>query len=69
MRSDGGWGPVWLRPGRRYELVLVRAGARDHRFFYEPFVRSDDLVRLLTSAPGEGRTSSSSAATATQAWS
>ena len=54
VRSDGGWGPVWLRPGRRYELVLVRAGARDHRFFYEPFVRSDDLVRLLTSAPGEG---------------
>jgi pimeloyl-ACP methyl ester carboxylesterase len=54
VRADGGWGPVWLRPGRRYEFVLTRGSARDHRFFYEPFVRSDDLVRLLTSNPGEG---------------
>lgn len=53
--ADGGWGPVWLRPGRHYEFALLRPGStRTHHFFYEPFVRSDDLVRLLTSQPGEG---------------
>ena len=54
LAADGGWGPVWLKPGRHYEFNLVRAGARDHRFYYEPFVRSDDLVRLLAGTPGEG---------------
>ena len=54
--ADGGWGPVWL--GRAATTSSPSsAGARIHHFYYEPFVRSDDLVRLLTSNPGEGWTS------------
>jgi pimeloyl-ACP methyl ester carboxylesterase len=52
--ADGSWGPVWLRRGRHYEFALVRDGGTTHHFYYEPFVRSDHLVRLLTSDPGTG---------------
>jgi pimeloyl-ACP methyl ester carboxylesterase len=55
VAADGGWGPVWLKPGRHYEFAISREGSdRVHHFYPEPFVRSDDLVRLLTSNPGEG---------------
>jgi pimeloyl-ACP methyl ester carboxylesterase len=49
---SGTWGPVTVTAGRRYELTLVRTdnpGAPTHHFYYEPFVRSDHLVRLLES--------------------
>jgi hypothetical protein len=32
----------------------VRDGARTHHFYFEPFVRDDHLLRLLTSLPGQG---------------
>jgi hypothetical protein len=50
--SSGDWGPVVVQSGRRYELTLVRTdspGAPTHHFYYEPFIRSDHLVRLLES--------------------
>jgi pimeloyl-ACP methyl ester carboxylesterase len=52
--ADGSWGPFTLHKGAHYELVLVRAGAPQHHFYPEPFVRDDHLVRLLTSEPGTG---------------
>ena len=50
--SAGDWGPVTVQSGRRYELTLVRTdnpSAPVHHFYYEPFVRSDNLIRLLES--------------------
>jgi pimeloyl-ACP methyl ester carboxylesterase len=52
--ADGSWGPVHLLRGRHYEFALLRDGANTHHFYYEPFLRSDHLVRLLTSVPGTG---------------
>jgi hypothetical protein len=50
----GNWGPVAVQSGRRYELTLVRTDnsmAPTHHFYYEPFIRSDHLIRLLESDP------------------
>jgi Lipase C-terminal domain/Lipase (class 2) len=47
--SSGDWGPVAVRSGRRYEFALIRPGVPVHHFYYEPFLRSDHLIRLLES--------------------
>jgi pimeloyl-ACP methyl ester carboxylesterase len=53
LAGDGSWGPFKLKRGRHYEFVLVpNAEGRTHHLYYEPFVRSDHLVRLLTSEAG-----------------
>ena len=49
--SSGDWGPVTVQSGRRYEFAEVRPGLPVHHFYYEPFVRSDHLMRLLESDP------------------
>lgn len=54
LGGDGAWGPFRAGPAARYEFALVRAGAPTHHFYYEPFRRSDRLIRLLTSLPGTG---------------
>jgi pimeloyl-ACP methyl ester carboxylesterase len=46
--GDGAWGPVRIQSGRHYELTVVRPGIATLHY-YEPFVRSDHLVRLLNS--------------------
>jgi pimeloyl-ACP methyl ester carboxylesterase len=52
LGGDGSWGPFELGRGGHYEFALVPTDGRTHHFYYEPFVRSDHLVRLLTSEPG-----------------
>jgi pimeloyl-ACP methyl ester carboxylesterase len=47
--TSGDFGPVTAQPGRRYEFALLRPGVPVHHFYYEPFVRSDHLIRLLES--------------------
>jgi hypothetical protein len=47
--SSGDFGPVSAQPGRRYEFALMRPGVPVHHFYYEPFLRSDHLIRLLES--------------------
>lgn len=47
--ASGNWGPVAVQAGRRYEFALIRPGVPVHHFYYEPFVRSDHLIRLLES--------------------
>lgn len=47
--STGYWGPVMARAGQRYEFALVRPGKPVHHFYYQPFIRSDHLIRLLES--------------------
>jgi pimeloyl-ACP methyl ester carboxylesterase len=51
LATDGSWGPIRARSGKRYEFVLEQQG-QFHHFFYEPFRRSDHLIRLLTNVPG-----------------
>ena len=47
--ESGDWGPVKVVAGRRYEFAVIRPGVQTHHHYYEPFVRSDHLVRLLES--------------------
>jgi pimeloyl-ACP methyl ester carboxylesterase len=47
--DSGNWGPVAVETGRHYEFAVIRPGAPLHHHYYEPFVRSDDLIRLLES--------------------
>jgi pimeloyl-ACP methyl ester carboxylesterase len=55
IADDGSWGPVrGLRSGRRYEFALILPGSTIHHLYFEPFKRSDHLVRLLTSQPAAG---------------
>jgi pimeloyl-ACP methyl ester carboxylesterase len=49
VAQDGSWGPVGVEPGQYYELALVRPGVAMLHYYYEPFIRSDHLVRLLYS--------------------
>jgi len=43
---DGSFGPFIAILGLHYEFSVQREGEVDVNFFYEPFIRSDDLVRL-----------------------
>jgi len=52
LGASGDWGPVKVTAGLRYELTLVRTdnpSEPTHHYYYEPFLRSDDLIRLLES--------------------
>jgi len=53
LSGDGSWGPFEAKGGVHYEFALVRGGQTDH-FYYEPFIRSDYLIRLTTSPVGGG---------------
>jgi dienelactone hydrolase len=54
LAGDGAFGPIEADGGTRYEFAVVRAGAATHHFYFTPFQRTDRLIRLLTSTPGEG---------------
>jgi pimeloyl-ACP methyl ester carboxylesterase len=43
---DGNFGPFKAWYGLNYELAVVREGEVSVNYFYEPFIRSDHLVRL-----------------------
>ena len=49
---DGTWGPFEANGLKHYEFVIVREGFRPHHFYFQPFMRSNYFVRLLTSPPG-----------------
>lgn len=52
--ADGAWGPFKAHAGGRYEFALTRTDGSVHHLYFQPFLRGDHLVRLLTSRPGEG---------------
>ncbi|MEV4510132.1 alpha/beta hydrolase [Dactylosporangium sp. NPDC049525] len=54
LSGDGAFGPIGADGDTRYELAVVRPGAATHHFYFTPFQRTDLLIRLLTSTPGEG---------------
>ncbi|MFL5822488.1 MAG: alpha/beta hydrolase [Solirubrobacteraceae bacterium] len=47
--GSGYFGPIKARAGKRYEFASLRPGEPTHHFYYEPFIRSDHLIRLLES--------------------
>jgi triacylglycerol esterase/lipase EstA (alpha/beta hydrolase family) len=49
-QGGGAWGPVTIQAGTRYEFALVRPVLPTLHIYYEPFVRSDYTLRLLSSA-------------------
>jgi pimeloyl-ACP methyl ester carboxylesterase len=52
--ADGNFGPLEIKRNHRYELQLTRPGpdgALHQHFYYEPFVRSDYLLRLNLAPP------------------
>ncbi len=54
LSGDGSFGPITAKGGARYEFALIRAGAPVHHFYFQPFRRTDNLIRLLASPPGGG---------------
>ena len=54
LNGDGSFGPFWGSSLFHYEFAIVRDGAPTHHLYYDRFVRSDHLIRLNTSLPGEG---------------
>jgi uncharacterized repeat protein (TIGR01451 family) len=46
---NGDFGPVTIEDGKHYEFALLRPGSAPQHHYYEPFVRSDHLIRLLDS--------------------
>lgn len=52
--ADGAWGPFRANGNKRYELALSNPTGTTHHFYFQRFIRSDHLVRLLTSTPGTG---------------
>jgi hypothetical protein len=49
LPGSGDFGPVRVETGRRYEFVILRPGVSTLHYYYEPFVHSDHLIRLLYS--------------------
>jgi pimeloyl-ACP methyl ester carboxylesterase len=54
LTGDGSWGPFRLERGAHYEFAITRPQSGTHHFYYEPFRRDDQLVRLLTAEPNTG---------------
>jgi hypothetical protein len=55
--EDGNWGPFKARAGEYYEFLIVHPTGEIHPFYYQPFIRSDYLIRLNTSLEPGGGTS------------
>ncbi len=53
LGSDGAWGPFKAKGGTSYEFTVLHKGWATHHLYYQPFIRSDYLVRLLVSPPGD----------------
>jgi hypothetical protein len=44
--ETGDWGPIKVHGFKSYEFAVTRENETDVNFFYEPFLRSDHLIRL-----------------------
>jgi hypothetical protein len=54
LGADGSWGPFQAKGGQHYEFVVLREGLSTAHFYYEPFIRSDYLIRLNLDPPVDG---------------
>ncbi|CAO5191231.1 conserved exported hypothetical protein [Frankia sp. AiPs1] len=53
LPPDGTFGPLRADGTSSYEFAVTPPGEPVHHFYYEPFRRTDQLIRLLTSRPAE----------------
>jgi hypothetical protein len=53
LSGDGGFGPFTGDGSTRYEFAVTRDGTTHHHYF-EPFRRTDRLIRILSNEPGTG---------------
>ncbi|MBM4446158.1 MAG: alpha/beta fold hydrolase [Chloroflexi bacterium] len=54
--GTGAWGPFNARSSVNYEFCLLQETFMTH-YYFEPFIRSDYLIRLNTEMPGKGLSS------------
>ncbi|MEU7824308.1 alpha/beta fold hydrolase [Catellatospora sp. NPDC049133] len=54
IAADGGFGPITAAPQARYEFAIVHGAGHVQHHYFQPFQRTDRLLRLLTNRPGEG---------------
>ncbi len=54
LEGDGSWGPFRASGRAHYEFAMVWPDGSTHHLYYQPFRRTDRLIRLLTNRPGEG---------------
>jgi hypothetical protein len=54
--GTGAWGPFDARSGVNYEFCLLQETFMTH-YYFQPFMRSDYLIRLNTEIPGKGLSS------------
>ena len=54
--GTGAWGPFNARSGVNYEFCLLQETFMTH-YYFQPFIRSDYLIRLNTEIPGKGLSS------------
>ncbi|MBV1852638.1 alpha/beta fold hydrolase [Catellatospora tritici] len=52
--ADGAFGPFSAAPGARYEFAVNHSTGQVQHQYFQPFQRTDRLIRLLTNRPGEG---------------
>lgn len=54
---SGNWGPVSVNGGQHYEFALSRPDSTiEQHLYYQPFLRDDFWIRLLSSLPSSGIT-------------
>lgn len=53
LPPDGTFGPLRADGTASYEFAVIHPGEPVQHFYYQPFRRSDRLIRLLTSKPAE----------------
>ncbi|MDI6858064.1 MAG: alpha/beta hydrolase [Dehalococcoidia bacterium] len=51
LGADGAFGPFAADGSKYYEMVLRREYAMDHHFYFQRFIRSNYLIRLLSLPP------------------
>jgi triacylglycerol esterase/lipase EstA (alpha/beta hydrolase family) len=56
IEDTGAWGPFDAKGGVNYEFCLLQETFMTH-YYFEPFIRSDYLIRLNTEIPGTGLSS------------
>lgn len=54
ISKDGSFGPFTGKADARYEFAINQENGQVNHHYYQPFLRSDKLIRLFISEPSEG---------------
>jgi pimeloyl-ACP methyl ester carboxylesterase len=58
-KADGTFGPLQIVGGKAYDITVKRAGGTTFHCYFQPFVRSDYLLRLNTIGPNSAAANAS----------